>query len=263
MDKRITLVLSLMLCVMLLTGCSGSNDNSGVRYDVAGGGTGSAAATQNLFGDASSVVTVQVTQPPIVEVYQAPEEVVTPVPTMSSEYAGATPVVIDPIDKPTPTPLPALSFNYETYDATRIHLSFNGPAGWTIDDSASDSYTITNPSTNADYQASLTISVYNVSSNYTKTELKNEVTTRLSSMKGSFYSFSSTKTAERTLLDKDGVYADYTATLSSGVQIKGRYHITCANKVLYVMHMVCPAGYFETYKDTVYAQFRHTVKITQ
>ena len=262
MKKRISLVLVLALCAALLSGCSGSSGGDGVRYDVVAQQP-QAAATQNVFGGEDTTVTMQVTAVPEVELYQPQEVTYTPVPTMSSEYAGATPVVIDPIDKPTATPLPALSFNYVTYDATRLHLSFEGPAGWYIDDSASDSYTITNPSTNTDYQASLTVETSDVSSALTKTQLKTEVTNRLSNMKGNFYSFSSTKTAERTLLDKDGVYADYTATLSSGVKIKGRIHVACVNKVLYVMHMVCPEGYFETYKDTVYARFRHTVTISQ
>ena len=34
----------------------------------------------------------------------------TTAPTIQSDYAGATPVVIDPIDKPTPTPLPPIIF---------------------------------------------------------------------------------------------------------------------------------------------------------
>ena len=37
---------------------------------------------------------------------EADREGTTEMPIIQSEYAGATPVLIDPIDKPTPTPLP-------------------------------------------------------------------------------------------------------------------------------------------------------------
>ena len=53
---------------------------------------------------------------------------VTAAPTMQSEYAGATPVLIDPIDKPTPTPLPTLTFTYAKYEATALGLTFEAPA---------------------------------------------------------------------------------------------------------------------------------------
>ena len=264
MKKRIVLVVSLLLCAAILCGCSSSTESK--HYDVVTNAQPAAAATQNVLGAAETAavisggaVTAAPTEEPVLEevVYE------TPAPTMASEYAGATPVVIDPIDKPTPTPLPALSFNYQTYDATKLHISFEGPTGWTVDDSWDDTYIITNPSTAADYQAYLEIRVTSVSSNYTTTEMKNEVTSLMSSLKGDYYTFSSTKTASRTLLDKDGVYADYTATRSDGVTIKGRIHVACVNKTLYIVHMSTPSGYYETYKDTLYARFRSTIKITQ
>ena len=65
------------------------------------------------------------------------------------QYAGASPVVIDPIDKPTPTPLPPITFAYQTYNATKLHLSFDAPAGWIVDDSASDTYILTQPANEA------------------------------------------------------------------------------------------------------------------
>ena len=65
---------------------------------------------------------------------------VTSAPLMQSEYAGATPVKIDPVDKPTPTPLPKITFSYTTYNAPNLHLTFEGPAGWIADDLAVDTY---------------------------------------------------------------------------------------------------------------------------
>jgi len=263
MKKRITLVPMLLLRAALLCSCSGQSGETKL-YDVVT--NADSLATQNVLGMTNQQSTVTAAAAVVISTpvtVESDYEAMTPAPPMSSEYAGATPVVIDPIDKPTPTPLPAITFNYITYDATRLHLSFEAPTGWIIDDSADDTYTITNPATNVDYQANLTVRVFSVGSNYTKSELKTEVTNMLSTLKSMYYTFSSTKTAERTLLDKDGVYADYSATLSDGTAIKGRVHVTCVDKKVYMVLMSSPAGYYETYKDTMYAKFRSTIKITQ
>ena len=76
-------------------------------------------------------------------------------------------------------------------------------------------------------------------------------------------SFSPSKTAERTLMDNAGIYANYTAELEDGTQIAGRVHATCLNKVLYTVHLTYPRAYTETYIDTVYATLRKTLNITQ
>lgn len=187
----------------------------------------------------------------------------TPAPTMSSIYAGATPVVIDPIDKPTPTPLPALTFNYQVYDATNVHLSFQAPMGWIINESAPDTYMITNPSSGVDYAASLTIRVISVESEYNLDKVKAEVNSMMSTLRTAFSSFDGSNTAERTLLDKNGIYANYTATMADGTEVAGRVHAACINKTLYMLHVSYPKGYTETYKDALYDTFRHSVKITQ
>ncbi len=188
----------------------------------------------------------------------------TPVPTMRSSYAGATPVVLDPIDKPTPTPVPPLTFaNYATYDATNIGVSFSAPVGWT-EETGNGSYTIVNPDTRIDYAARLTVSMASVKTDYTKSELTKEVKDILADLRKQYDSFSPTNTAERSLLDKSGVYADFTALIKdSQTKIGGRVHAVCVNKKLYVLTMTWPRDYTETYKDTVYKNFRHTIQVTK
>ncbi len=193
-------------------------------------------------------------------VYSEPTEV----PAEVNSYAGATPVIIDPIDKPTPTPVPALTFGeYVVYDATKLGLSFEAPVGWTVNDIEQSVYTITNPDSSVDYQATVKVSAYSVNSEYSQSELSKEVRNVLNTLKGGFASFSPTNTATRTLLDKTGVYADFTAAYRSGVRVAGRVHAVCVNKKLYILEMTYPREYMETYKDTVYKRFRHSVKITK
>jgi len=187
----------------------------------------------------------------------------TPAPTMQSEYAGATPVLIDPIDKPTATPLPPLTFTYATYEAPALHLSFEAPAGWIVDDSQPDTYTLTNPDTSMDYAAFLSIRTVPVSKNYNKNELIKEVKGTLETLGGDgFKKFERSNTAGRKFMNTDAVYANYTGTTMDDVKVGGRIIIACADKTLYILHVACPQGYTKTYVDNVYDRFRHTVKTT-
>ena len=52
------------------------------------------------------------------------------------------------------------------------------------------------------------------------------------------------------------------------MRIRGRVHATCVEKVLYTVHLTAPADYWDLtgdgdYKDGVYDQLRHTIKITK
>ena len=187
----------------------------------------------------------------------------TAAPTMKSEYAGATPVLIDPIDKPTPTPLPKLTFTYSTYEANALHLSFDAPAGWLPDDSQADTYTLTNPDPSMDYAATLSIRTVPVSKNYNKNELIKEVKGALDTIgSDGFRKFDRSNTAGRKFMNTDGIYANYSGITTDGVKVAGRLIISCVNKTLYILNVSYPQGYTSTYVDGVYDKFRHTVKVT-
>ena len=187
-------------------------------------------------------------------------DVQTPAPTMKSEYAGATPVLVDPIDKPTPTPLPPLTFSYQKYTASALHLTFEGPVGWVEDDSMPDTYILTNPTAGVDYAAQLSIQLVPVDKARNKNELIKEVKTRLDEIGGTCLKYERSQTAGRKFMNVDGVYANYKATPLDGAKIAGRMIIACSNKTLYILHVSYPQGYTSTYVDNVYDKFRHTVK---
>ncbi len=192
------------------------------------------------------------------------EEEETVAPLIQSDYAGATPVVIDPIDKPTPTPLPTLSFSFMTYEAPSLHMTFEGPSGWTVDDTVSDTYTLTNPDPSMDYAAYLTVRTVPVNKAYTKSELTKEVKGMLDTLSGSgeLSGFSPSNTAERTFLGTTGVYANYTAVeKETGAEIAGRLIVACVNRTLYTLHVSYPRGYRDFYVTNVYDKFRHSVKL--
>ena len=276
--KKLMLVLTLILCAAMLSACQSDEPQ---RFQV----VTQTQAPQNLYGSAATP-TPEPQQPeeefnfddgfynPLLEEGVGVEMPIgyeeqlmaqtTPAPTIRSDYAGATPVVIDPIDKPTPTPLPPLTFSYQVYDATKLHLSFEGPVGWVVNDAATDTFVLTNPAAGADYVAELTVRAVSVNDQYDKNDLKKEIKGMLDTIGAvGFSSFSPSSTAERTLMDKTGIYANYTGVTAEGVEVAGRVHATCINKVLYTVHITYPRGYRDTYVDTVYAQLRKTIAITQ
>ncbi len=277
--KVICLVLALC-AVLVLTGCQQketfptSREQAEQAASEAGGGQ---EDTQNIFGETPVPAQVDFddgTYDPSSEegggseaVYDNGDEDENVLPTealfMKSEYAGATPVLIDPIDKPTPTPLPPLTFTYANYEAPALHLAFEAPAGWIPDDSAADTYVLTNPDPSVDYAASLSIRVIPVSKTYNKNELTKELKGILDTIGSEGFSkFERSNTAGRKFMNADGIYANYTGTRLDGAKAAGRIIIACSNKTLYILHVTYPKGYTKTYVDGVYDKFRHSVKVT-
>ncbi len=179
-------------------------------------------------------------------------------------YAGSTPLLLDPIDMPTPTPRPALTFNYTTYEATKLGLTFDGPVGW-IKDETNDTFTLTEPEKRDNYTAFITIRKIPVSKDYNQSDLVKEVQGMLDTISSTNFSKSDwrpSNTATRTLMDHDGVYADYSGTLVDGTRVRGRVHVICIDKVLYSVHMSHPAGYNSDYLK-IHAKIRDKMTLTK
>ncbi len=279
MWKKRMLCLMLALCAVLLCSCQQQKE---VFDTIPQGGTGASSSTtapvenQNLFGettvpdfddgsyDPASEDNVGEWEP--TDETSAPDltgQQQTAAPTIQSDYAGATPVVIDPIDKPTPTPLPTLSFSYSQYESAALHMTFEAPAGWTVDESEADTFRLVNPDPSMDYAASLTVRAIPVNKSYGKSELTKEIKGILDTLSssGEYRSFSPSNTAERTFLGTTGVYANYKAELQDGTLIAGRIIVNCIEKTLYTLHVSYPRGYTDFYVENVYDRFRHTVKM--
>lgn len=269
--KKMYLALALVLCVALLAGCQKTNDRYSVDTQQGSSPTQNvnplqppANTTDNNLPemdydsglyDPSSEEHLDFEDPSLFL------EQVTPALTMRSEYAGATPVPVNPIDMPTPTMVPPLSFAYQTYEVAQLGLSFEAPVGWVRDDSIANTFILYNPDPSMDYAATLTISVTNVGSTYNQSQLKSEIQSMLNTIGATgFTHYSPSNTATRTLIGHDGVYANYSGTLASGSKVAGRVHATSFNNKLYTLHITYPQAYTETYKDGVYDKVRATIK---
>lgn len=266
MKKRLMLALMLMLCAALLASCSGDSK----KYDVLSSnnsGTSQQGSNQQNANPQEDNPLSEEDDYGVDWTQALPTQAVptaTPAPTVRSQYAGATPVVVDPIDKPTPTAVPKLSVTYTPYDAVKLGLSFEGPAGWLQDDSAADTFIIQNPNMLIDYPATLTLHAEKVSSDYTTENLKTIVNGMLKSIgEAAFDEYSPSQTAGRTLLGKNGVYANYEGTLEDGRQVAGRVHAVCVDRVLYTIHLTAPKAQWNDYKDMVYDKLRDTLVITK
>ena len=282
MKKRWIMALALVLCLCLLTACKTSEPQK-FQVMTQPGGTNAAAGSTGNTGSGNDVLVDGEYMDPLAEedsyddtawLEELPTPVPptsTPAPTVRGEYAGATPVPIDPIDKPTPTPVPPLTpFTFRGYDATKLGLSFEAPAGWKVNTDEPSNFVLTNPASRTTFQAELTLHSEKVSKAMSESDLTATVKSMLNAIGASdvVVSFSPTNTSGRTLLGANGVYADYTAVLSNGAKIRGRVHAVCVEKVLYTVHLAAPAEYWDLegdvdYKDGVYDHLRKTMKITR
>ena len=274
MWKKRILCLVLVLCAALvMTACKQKETFPTTPQQPAAQPTAEPQSQQNIFGDTPVPQEIDFddgSYDPTQEEGGDEEEIVLPLnadgptaaPTVQGAYAGATPVLIDPIDKPTATPLPPLTFTYTKYEATALHLTFEAPDGWVVDDSKPDTYVLTNPMPGMDYEAKLSIRLAPVSKNYNKSELIKEVKNTLDTLgSDGFKKFDKSNTAGRKFMNTDAIYANYTGTTLDDVKVAGRIIIACSNKTLYILHVSYPQGYTKTYVDGVYDRFRHSVKL--
>ena len=177
-------------------------------------------------------------------------------------YAGATPIPLDPIDMPTATPKPTLAFTYGQVNAESLRLTFEAPAGWIVDTSAANQIVLTDPNAYDGVNATLTVKMSAVPGSYKLSDVRTEVRNALKEIGQYNYSkWSTTELASRTLLKKDGYYADYNGVYYDGTAVHGRVMVALLdNNQIITVHMACPDGYFNSSYKTVLNHFRETLK---
>lgn len=179
-------------------------------------------------------------------------------------YTGSSPIPLDPIDAPTPTPQAPLNFTYIPYSPSTVGVTFEAPAGWVADSSYDEVFTLSEPESQMKNGQLGIINVYAVpvNSDYSETQLESEIKQRLNTIASlDFTEWKPSYTATRYLMGSLGVYANYSGTLSTGVEVGGRIHATTIDNVLYCIQITYPYAFKEDFMD-VFSQLRETIKRT-
>jgi len=177
-------------------------------------------------------------------------------------YTGSTPIPLDPIDAPTPTPQAALNFTYITYSPSTVAVTFEAPAGWIADETYNEVFTLSEPESQIKNGQLGIINVYAVPvvSDYSESQLVAEIKQRLNTIGSlNFTEWNPSYTATRYLMGSMGVYANYTGTLVTGIEVGGRIHATTIDSVLYCIQITYPLDFRTDFMD-VFAQLRETIK---
>ena len=294
--KRTALVLlCLSVLVFLLTGCQGQQQGDvfnevtqyiGLAETVSTETAAPAAADDTIISSAAIDDTAAYTEEDIMgeeadsmmeadttEYVDANYEVQTSLFSSSEDtavaataypYTGTTPIPLNPVDAPTPTPQAPLNFTYITYSPTNIGVSFEAPAGWVADETYNEVFTLSEPATQIKDGQRGIINVYAipVSSDYSEAELVTEIKQRLNTIGSlNFSEWRPSLTATRYLMGSMGVYANYYGTLVTGIEVGGRIHATTIDNVLYCIQITYPLAFRDDFMD-VFAQLRETISRT-
>lgn len=178
-------------------------------------------------------------------------------------FAGATPIPLDPVDMPTPTPRTSLVFTYANYTASKLGLSFESAAGYTVNDSDPNTYVLTEPEEQKKDNVSVvfTFNISTVVNNYNKNNIRTDVRSYATDLgKVNYKEWRLYDTAERTLLNKPGYYVNYRGVMHDGTIVRGRVHMALLdNNRLLTLNFVCPGEYNSDYTG-VYTHIRSTLK---
>ncbi len=178
--------------------------------------------------------------------------------------AGATPIPLDPVDMPSPTKRPELTFTFATYTAANLGLTFESVAGYIVDDSQPDVYVLTEPieQQKDNYSVVFTLSRNAVTNAYNLNNLRTDLRTFAADLgKVNYQEWRVSDTAQRTLLGKQGYYITYRGVQYDGTIVRGRVHMSLLdnNRVL-TLHYTGPGEYNTDYSDNVFTRIRSTLK---
>jgi len=187
---------------------------------------------------------------------------------LQPDSPAATPVAIDPIDKPTPTPAPTPNYIYETYTNQAMGISFSIPYTWLL-----------NPNTNLDttvqfvepqsemrdvggYQTRLTIEKINMGLQQTASDARERLEYVLGELEQSFTVFTANSIASQSIGDANGYYCYYKAEYNDGTKnylMNGRIIIVAHGKALYQIRLTTPRSWY-SYYEYVYRKVRSTLE---
>lgn len=256
MKKRLILIALLLAAVLLLSACSSAPENNNTQTNNTAVGQVAPmdnTAANNAAANAAAAAKEEEDKLLTSSLYDA---------NGNRIYAGATPVPIDPVDLPTATPRPELTFTYDWYTASKLGISFRSAVGYTVSDGLSDTYILTEPAVAVrdNYPCTISLTVTAITKNHNVADVKTDLANFLQN-EGRQYEKWQTWTAEsRSLMDGKGYYNNYRGVLADGTIVRGRVHMAIISEnQLLTLHISCPGGYNSSYMK-IYDQIRSSIQ---
>lgn len=171
---------------------------------------------------------------------------------------AATPVAVDPIDKPTPTPMPKADYVYETYTNDAMGISFSIPYTWLLNPNTNQSTTVQFVEPKSEmmepdgYQTRITIEKFSAGLEQTAADARQRLEAVLEEMKNNFTSFSVAGEIDaRPIGDAKGYYCYYKAEYNDGMKnyaMRGRIIIVAKDTALYQVRITTPRNWYSYYE---------------
>ncbi len=186
---------------------------------------------------------------------------------LTPDNPAATPVAVDPIDKPTPTPAPTPNFIYEEYHNAPLGLTFSIPYTWLLNPNTNHDTTVQFVEPKSEmmdpdgYQTRITIEKYNMGLDQTASDARTRLESTLEELAASFTSFSPGEIASGNFGDAKGYYCYYRAEYNDGTknhEMNGRVIIVAHEKALYQIRLTTPRDWY-SYYNYLWRKVRYTI----
>ena len=187
---------------------------------------------------------------------------------LSPDNPLATPVAIDPIDKPTPTPAPTPNFVYETYENPTMGVSFSIPYTWLLNPNTNQDTTVQFVEPKSEmmepdgYQTRITIEKYNMGLTQTASDARTRLESTLDELAASFTTFTPAEIASGSFGAGNGYYCYYKADYNDGTktyEMNGRIIVVAHEKALYQIRLTTPRNWY-SYYNYLWRKIRSTIK---
>ena len=250
--KRFLLLLA--LTGALLTACASAESQNTPEPDAP------------VFAPAGDTTTAEPSPTPTPEPIASDEKL--DVANMTLDDPSATPIPVDPIDKPTDTPMPTPNYAYKTYTSDSLNIAFSIPYTWLLNPNTNQSTTLQFVEPKSEmmepdgYQTRLTIEKVNTGLTQTVDDARERLESTLSQMEGTFTSFTSYPIASRSIGDAKGSYCYYKAEYNGGTKtylMRGRIIVVAYEKALYQVRITAPQNWY-SYYEHVFRNVCNTLK---
>ena len=182
--------------------------------------------------------------------------------------SSATPIPVDPIDKPTPTPAPTPNYLYETYTNESMGVSFSIPYTWMINPVTNQSSVVQFVEPKSEmmdvdgYQTRLTVEKKSNGLSQTAADARAELESTLETFGSTFSVFVPGNIATATIGKANGAYCYYKAEYNDGEKtyvMNGRITVVAQGNALYSLRLTAPRAWY-SYYEYVFRRVRQTFK---